>query len=298
MKKEAHERKDSNAITFIGIGAQRCGTTWMYRCLETHPEICTSSIKETPFFSTEGNYRKGISYYRKFFSHCSDATKAVGEFNPHYLFEEEVANRLHQTFPRVKILMSLRNPIEALYSLYLHEKHRGVHAFDTFEKYLEKKPEQISKFMYAQNIRYYLRFFDGNSMLIILYDDICKEPRLVMKTVYRFLGVNDSHQSLYVNDIINASDSYFLYSFARPIYWIIGLMGQYRWGVYVVDWLKGTRARSLLDRFFQIPKRKKTISTTNNSGINIKTRAWLQDIYARDILELGKLLDRDLSHWR
>ena len=52
-------------VDFIGIGAPRCGTTWIAKCLSEHPQICLSSVKETDFFGKY--YRKGLSYYKSFF---------------------------------------------------------------------------------------------------------------------------------------------------------------------------------------------------------------------------------------
>ena len=36
-------------VDFIGIGAERSGTTWIAQCLAEHPEICFSKEKEIYF---------------------------------------------------------------------------------------------------------------------------------------------------------------------------------------------------------------------------------------------------------
>ena len=47
--------------TFIGIGAQRAGTTWAYNCLAQHPEVYMSEKKELHFFYA--NYSRGLDWY-------------------------------------------------------------------------------------------------------------------------------------------------------------------------------------------------------------------------------------------
>src|SRR6188472_2567371 len=41
----------------LGIGGQRCGSTWLYRYLKSHPEIWMSDLKEMHFW--DEIYRSG-----------------------------------------------------------------------------------------------------------------------------------------------------------------------------------------------------------------------------------------------
>ena len=61
---------------FIGIGAQKCATTWVYRVLEDHPAALLSDPKELHFFSS--NFDRGYQWYERHFPETSSA-KAVGE---------------------------------------------------------------------------------------------------------------------------------------------------------------------------------------------------------------------------
>ena len=38
-------------VDFLGIGAQRAGTTWLYRCLRQHPQLYLPGTKELHYFS-------------------------------------------------------------------------------------------------------------------------------------------------------------------------------------------------------------------------------------------------------
>jgi len=112
-------------VDFIGIGAARRGTTWIYECLKEHPQICVSKIKEVRFFSDQRTYRKGMKYYQSFFNHCS-GNKIKGEISPAYLWGkngENVASLIKKHFPGVKIFAVLRDPAERAYSHYHYDMY-------------------------------------------------------------------------------------------------------------------------------------------------------------------------------
>jgi hypothetical protein len=76
-------------IDFIGIGAQRCGTTTLAKTMAQHPQICMSQPKEVKYFNLETsyiskkenqNFYKDLSWYEKHFLHCETAC-LKGEFS-------------------------------------------------------------------------------------------------------------------------------------------------------------------------------------------------------------------------
>lgn len=48
--------KNNKQPYFIGIGGQRCGTTWLYSHLKKHPEIWMPPVKELHYFSRDDKY--------------------------------------------------------------------------------------------------------------------------------------------------------------------------------------------------------------------------------------------------
>jgi hypothetical protein len=69
-------------INFIGIGAQKSGTSWAYTCLYDHPEVC-APIKEIHFFSRP-RFSQGKEWYERHFGSCGEG-KLRGEFSTSYL---------------------------------------------------------------------------------------------------------------------------------------------------------------------------------------------------------------------
>ena len=71
----------------IIAGAPKCGTTSLFYYLSSHPEVCSSNIKETRYlldkddalFNKKRNYYiDGIEGYKHYFKHCRiDQTKII-----------------------------------------------------------------------------------------------------------------------------------------------------------------------------------------------------------------------------
>ena len=45
--------------TFLGIGAQKAGSTWLYRALELHPDVWLPPVKELHFFDEKIRFQRG-----------------------------------------------------------------------------------------------------------------------------------------------------------------------------------------------------------------------------------------------
>ena len=66
-------------LDFLGIGAQKAGTTWLFERLQKHPEIHFPHIKEISFWNAhyprslkDADYKKNINWYRSLFNHWEE----------------------------------------------------------------------------------------------------------------------------------------------------------------------------------------------------------------------------------
>ena len=125
---------------FIIGGTEKAGTTSVFDYLSAHPEVCTSSIKETDFFRHDhtGDLVVDGRRYASYFAHCNPRSRVLLEASPGYLGEAAtVAPRLRALVPDVKILFILRDPVERLYSSYnFHRGKLDLPASMTFDDYL------------------------------------------------------------------------------------------------------------------------------------------------------------------
>jgi hypothetical protein len=133
----------------IVVGAQRCGTTTLYRVLSEHPDIVRPTFAKGIFYF-DINYAKGPRWYRGHFPIEALARRAVVGANPvafessgYYSFHPLAAERIGRDLPGVRLAMMVRDPVERAYSAYKHEFARGFET-ETFERALELEPERLA----------------------------------------------------------------------------------------------------------------------------------------------------------
>ncbi len=184
-------RKNNFKVDFIGIGVRKAASSWIFNMLKAHPEICGSSKKEIHYFNKDFNYRKGLSWYKKFFSHCS-GEKIKGEYSPGYLTNKDTARRIYDEFPGVKIIACLRHPIDCLRSKYRYSlQQKGpLKQYNSFSEAIKQDKELIDSVSYSRYLEEYFSVFPGENILILLFDNLEDNPEGFLRKVYTFLGVD------------------------------------------------------------------------------------------------------------
>lgn len=104
-------------LSFMGIGAQKAGTTWLHANLARHPRIGFPGGKEVHYW----NARRAVlpeQWYRDLFA--TGDGRVNGDITPAYsTLEPEVVARIGALFPDLRILFLLRDPIERAWSAAL-----------------------------------------------------------------------------------------------------------------------------------------------------------------------------------
>jgi hypothetical protein len=189
---------------FVGLGAQKAGTSWIYSCLYDHPQVCIP-VKDLHFFSRERNWSRGFAWYEVQFARCaSDAV--AGEFSTSYLADPDTAARIHARYPTVKLLACLRNPAERAFSNFLNDLQAGALPPETrFDDAMASHPEYVQQGRYASQLQRYLDRFPRDALLVLLYDDLQRAPLEFMSSIYRFLGVDDSFVPRMLHERVNVA---------------------------------------------------------------------------------------------
>ena len=186
-------------IDFIGIGAPKCGTTWLSAQLEAHPQIGFAPDKEVYYFADTiprriaGQelhcFERGVAWYHKQFPAVAGAIKCRGEFCPAYLYSEEAATRIAAYRPDIKLLVCLRPPVEMIYSWYWYGRNAVIASLpESFEKMMEN-PFLRDLGCFARHLKPYLDRFPAKNILVVQFDVIRRDPDRVRQGVYEFLGV-------------------------------------------------------------------------------------------------------------
>lgn len=136
---------------FLIVGAQRSGTTSMYRTLSQHPAVLKAVWhKGVHYFDTD--YARGLGWYQAHFplrGLARRATRAAGtapvtfESSPYYMFHPLAAERIRRDLPGVKLVVLLRDPVERAYSAHAHELARGYET-EPFARALELEPSRLA----------------------------------------------------------------------------------------------------------------------------------------------------------
>ena len=193
---------------FVGIGAQKAASTWIHRILEDHPEVISSDPKELDYFSS--NYDKGEDWYLAHFTSGVDSQQKIfGEISPSYFNDKNAPSRVFQHNSNIKIIVTLRDPIERLFSNHLHRIRTNSYTPRnlSLETGLAEYPEYIEQSMYYKHLKNWYEVFDDSQILVLFQEDIKKNPIESSKTVYKFLNIKSNHISIFLNRRANVSFS-------------------------------------------------------------------------------------------
>jgi len=264
---------------FLVIGAPRSGTTWIHENLMKHPEVYVPSEKEVHFF--DRSYDKGIGHYEAYFTR-SNCARAIGETTPAYLHgaytSRDIPDLIHHHLPDVKLIASLRNPVERAYSRYWNSKAKyRKNAQFSFEEKLKDRPEFIEEGFYASQLAKYFAHFPHEQILVLLFDDLAVAPVEFMRKIYDFIGVDPKFDAGIASLQINAATGKKRLAKSRLV-WYVSKSAKYIGLFSLADAIR--RWNSV-----EIPP------------MSLQTRQMLIDIYREENLKLGNLIGRDLGAW-
>ena len=134
---------------FLIVGAQRCGTTTMFKTLVQHPDVVRPFLRKGVHYFDK-SYWRGERWYRGHFP-LTVTTKLrgrghrvlTGESSPYYMFHPLARQRLASDLPGVKLLVLLRDPVVRAYSAHSHEQARGFEDLE-FEAAVEAEAGRIA----------------------------------------------------------------------------------------------------------------------------------------------------------
>lgn len=187
---------------FLYIGPDKSGSTWLYEVLLRHPEVFVPPVKDIYFF--DRYYDRGPGWYEKFFSAAPPSARAVGELSHDYLFSPEAARRISTDLPGVRLLTSLRDPVERTFSQYLYLRSSGL-TRAPFREALTRFPELIDNSRYADHLAVYLDLFPRDRIRILFFEDMVSDPEAFAAQVFSFLDVSPAVDAVVREQVLAAS---------------------------------------------------------------------------------------------
>lgn len=194
----------AETLTFLVIGAQKAGTTWICDVLRQHPDVFIPDWKELHFFEQERNFAKGYEWYLDFFKGSENAI-ARGEGTPNYFYNvctelehrdwihRDVPARVHRHLPDIKLVLSLRNPVQRAISAYNHFVLRGNLSPGTPIRDCWDERGIRSAGRYDLQLEKWLEHYDLGQFEIVIYEEDIKPDDRKLGTINRLfaaLGVS------------------------------------------------------------------------------------------------------------
>ena len=290
---------------FIIIGAQKAATTSLYTYLRQHPEIFMTKVKEPMFFNsykqkdiffTKGRKiarNKTLEEYKSLFDNVKNE-KAIGEASPAYIYNKKTTTLIKKEIPNVKIIAILRQPAERAYSNFLHARRAGREPLDDFEKTFVLEDKRInenwsplyhykSKGFYFKQLQRYFDVFPKDNIKILLFEDIIRNPILTTQEIFKFLNVdaNFTPETFRKMNVSGTPKGIFGWLIMKLRFY--HLLPNIQFNKYLPDFIIALLFKSAYSK----PKK-----------LNENLKKELTDKYYKtDILQLEKLIEKDLSHW-
>jgi|SRR5581483_8068246 len=177
---------------FLIIGAQKCGTTTLYRDLHGHPDIFLPEFKEPNCLCRDDVLEDaGRRDYARYFTRagteqiCGEASTAYTKW-PDFTGAPKRARAL--LGERLKLIYVTRDPVARLKSQYSHEVNVRLIQTD-INRAIREVPRLINYSRYAQQARQWLEFFPAENLLLVRLEDYSADPAAGFAELTRFLGV-------------------------------------------------------------------------------------------------------------
>lgn len=176
------------AVSFVGIGAQKSASTWLYDTLGQLPDTFVSDPKELDFFTAY--FDRGYEWYERFFAKANGA-RWRGEVSPSYFISSDAPKRVFDYNPGMRILVTLRDPVDRAFSNHLHEVRAGHVSGSNldFDAALENNPLYRHQGLYARHLENWLTVFPRDQVLVTFQEDVKRDSLSQTQRLAGFLGL-------------------------------------------------------------------------------------------------------------
>lgn len=194
---------------FFLVGAPKCATSSLHLLMLQHPDIFMCSPKEPHFFCTDFPGLAEVpdrAAYSALFDDAPDGA-CLGEASAFYLSSRDAAQNIHGANPAAKIILSIRNPAEAAFSLF-HQLKDGFRedqadfeaAWDLQQDRAQGRhlpaycpePAQLQYrqvYSYHDQITRYFDVFGRDQVKVLRFEDIKNTPDQVIGELLEFIGM-------------------------------------------------------------------------------------------------------------
>jgi hypothetical protein len=181
---------------WVGIGAQRSGTTWFTDLFTQHPRVGLghNGRKEQHFFDTavvDGWGEDDAAGYRDLFA--GDPAVLRGEFTPAYLRLPQVPALLRSACPSPPLLIVLlRDPIDRFHSAmrwYARQREERAGRRSSPRTHRQFTEQAVWAGMYATHLEVWSEVFERDRFVVIQYEAVRDDAAAAVGPVLDRLGL-------------------------------------------------------------------------------------------------------------
>jgi len=216
------------APSFMVIGAQKAGTTSLFKYLIEHRNYLRPLLKDVYFFDRD--YQRGLAWYQSFFPTLReverraaevDGSIVTGEGATHYLLHPWAPKRMQETYPAMKIVVLLRDPVRRAISHYHHNVRDGVETATTALEAFEREADRVgpdlermardetfysddamtysylARGRYAEQLQRWMNYFPREQFLIMSSERFYKDSDASFREICRFIGIPEKSLPAY-----------------------------------------------------------------------------------------------------
>lgn len=287
---------------FLIVGAPRCGTTAMYHYLKAHPDIFMPDRKEIHFFGqdlTLSHRRPTENEYLALFQKAQ-AHQKIGEASVWYLMSKSAPTEIARQRPDTRVIIMLRNPFEALYSLHQEMLCNGNEELQDFVAALQAEParragsripstflcreglyySEIGRF--ADQLQRYRDALGDHQVHVTLYDDFRSQTAEAYLKILQFLEVatNFTPEFKPYNQSKRAKNP-----------WL------QKW-VFQTPWARSFRIRQWIPKSLRDASWKLRVEYQPRPPLPAEAFTLLEPTLIPQIDRLEDMLQRDLTAWK
>jgi hypothetical protein len=211
---------------FLCVGAQKGGTSWIYRQLERHPDFWMPPVKELHYLNSLNRTRRfhpprsrdqrdasfldsmknlsSLSYldlenYGRLLEHKGSLVS--GDISPAYsTVSDEIIQRVVNSFPNLKVIFLARDPVERAWSqLSMGIRLGMISPFDVTnaDQVIRNllNPGVLLRSHPSKIVARWKRYVRPDLFRIYFFDDLQKNPAVLRCSILLFLGADPNKPS-------------------------------------------------------------------------------------------------------
>jgi hypothetical protein len=189
----------SRLPNLLVLGAQKAGTSWLNTWLDSHPAVCMAAPKEVGLLLRREAEHDYGPHFRK-----PDGCRYWGDATPGYLWtpdpagddqwfrpgRPDVAEHARALLgPDVRLVVSLRHPVERAVSAYIHHLRRGRFERSQRLRDVAHRFGIVAIGRYRRHVTAWQAQFPQDRFHFIFFDDIVARPARVLRGLFQELGL-------------------------------------------------------------------------------------------------------------